>query len=33
VLRRWPDVLTMGARFSGKTLCVPEAARLAATDA
>ena len=32
VLRRWPDVLTLGARVSGKTLCVPEAARLAATD-
>ena len=33
VLRRWPDVLTLGARFSGKTRCVPEAARLAAADA
>ncbi len=33
VLRRWPDVLTMGARFSGKTRCVPEATRLAAADA
>ncbi len=32
-LRRWPDVLTLGARFSGKTLCVPEAAQLAAADA
>ena len=33
MLRRWPDVLTLGARFSGKTRCVPEAARLAAADA
>jgi 2-polyprenyl-6-methoxyphenol hydroxylase-like FAD-dependent oxidoreductase len=28
--RRWPGVLTLGARWSGKTSCVPEAARLAA---
>ena len=26
--RRWPGVLTAGARFSDKTRCVPEAARL-----
>ena len=29
LLRRWPGVLTEGARWSGKTRCVPEAARWA----
>ena len=29
--RRWPAALTLGARWSGKTSCVPEAARLAAS--
>jgi menaquinone-9 beta-reductase len=29
LVRRWPGVLTEGARWSGKTRCVPEAARWA----
>ena len=29
LVRRWPRVLTQGARLSGKTRCAPEAARLA----
>jgi len=29
LLRRWPIVLTAGARWSGKTRTVPEAARVA----
>ena len=29
VVRHWPGVLTVGARWSGKTRCAPEAARLA----
>jgi 2-polyprenyl-6-methoxyphenol hydroxylase-like FAD-dependent oxidoreductase len=28
--RRWPGMLTAGARWSGKTRCAPEAARIAA---
>ena len=32
LLRRWPGVLTHGARFSGKTRCAPEAARLVAAS-
>jgi hypothetical protein len=28
LVRRWPGVLTEGARLSGKTRCVPEAAQL-----
>ena len=32
LLRRWPGVLTQGARFSGKTRCAPEAARLVAAS-
>jgi 2-polyprenyl-6-methoxyphenol hydroxylase-like FAD-dependent oxidoreductase len=31
LLRRWPGVLTEGARWSGKTRCAPEAARLVGT--
>jgi len=30
LVRRWPGLLTHGARWSGKTQCAPEAARLAA---
>ena len=33
LLRRWPGVLTQGARFSGKTRCAPEAQQLAAATA
>lgn len=33
VVQRWPGVLTHGARLSGKTQCVPEAARLVAEGA
>jgi len=29
LLQRWPTVLALGARWSGKTRCAPEAARLA----
>jgi hypothetical protein len=32
-VRRWPGVLTAGARVSEKTRCAPEAARLAGADA
>ena len=28
IARRWPGVLTQGARLSDKTRCAPEAARL-----
>ena len=30
VVRAWPGLLTRGARWSGKTRCVPEAAQLVA---
>jgi 2-polyprenyl-6-methoxyphenol hydroxylase-like FAD-dependent oxidoreductase len=33
IVHRWPGVLTLGARWSGKTRCAPEAARLAAARA
>ena len=33
VARRWPGLLTHGARWSGKTRCAPEAAQLAALAA
>ena len=32
LLRRWPGMLTQGARFSGKTHCAPEAALLVAAS-
>jgi 2-polyprenyl-6-methoxyphenol hydroxylase-like FAD-dependent oxidoreductase len=32
LVQRWPGVLTLGARWSGKTRCAPEAAQLAAPD-
>jgi flavin-dependent dehydrogenase len=31
IVRRWPQVLTAGARWSDKTRCAPEAMRLVAT--
>jgi hypothetical protein len=30
LVRRWPRILTEGARLSDKTRCAPEALRLAA---
>jgi 2-polyprenyl-6-methoxyphenol hydroxylase-like FAD-dependent oxidoreductase len=32
LVERWPGLLTLGARWSGKTRCAPEAARLALPD-